>query len=135
MDNFFGAPSGKLDDPVAGELKNDFSNISDRSVSDMAKTDRIIPRQTTTGVLRGTQRISNTDGSYILLGVLPDSNGEFGIAFYDASDNVVTKSLGATDYKYDLNTGKNYYQNGKLPDGSYGTVFMKPNYNVSDAFS
>jgi hypothetical protein len=154
MDDAFGAPTGKLTDPTAGKFKNEFSTIPSQNVDDMLRSDRIQPRQMGTGVMRGTQRISNTDGSYITLGVIPNSSPEeFGIAHFDADDTLikkstaeadyqynsagvlVSKSTGVTDFKYDATTGKNYYQNGQLPDGSYGAIFMKPNYNVSDAVS
>lgn len=151
-DDPFGAPVGKMGDPTGVELKNDFSNISSQNVNDMVRTTRIQPRQMGTGVMRGTQRIVNTDGSYITLGEIPNSDGEFGFAFFTADDvlvskygadqqafydedgNIISKQTGTTDYKYDITTGKNYYQNGKLPDGSYGAIFVKENVDVADVF-
>lgn len=94
---------------------------------------RVQPRQIASGDHRGTtERYVNSDGSYITIGVIPDTDGEFGIAFFNSSGDMVSKSTGLTDYKYDLSTGKNYYQNGKLPDGSYGSIFAKSGYDVVD---
>lgn len=133
--DLFGAPVGKLTDPSGAELSNDYANISDRSINDMANTDRVQPRQVASGVTRGTQRIINTDGSYITLGAVPGNESELAIAFWTADNEMISKSTGATDYKYDKDTGKNYYQNGELPDGSTGAIFVKDGYNVTDAFN
>lgn len=148
----FGAPVGKMADPADAGLTNDFTNITPRSVEEMLQSTRVQPRDVGTGVMRGTQRIVNTDGSFITLGEIPNSNGEFGIAFftadevlvykslsnqqafYDEDGNLISKSTGTTDYKYDVSTGKNYYQNGKLPDGTYGAIFVKDNVDVADVF-
>jgi YD repeat-containing protein len=152
-DQPFGAPIGNLNESSSNELKNELTNIQSQSVESMLQSSRIQPRQVGTGVMRGTQRIVNTDGSYITLGAIPDTEDEFGIAYFDANGtlirkstesaefqyddqgNLVATSTGTTDFKYDASTGKNYYQNGKLPDGSYGAIFMKPNYDVEDAFN
>lgn len=90
------------------------------------------PNQMNSGVARGTQRISNTDGSYIIIGAIPDGSGQFGIAYYNRQGKLIAKDNGVTTYKYD-STGRNYYQNGLLPDGSYGEVIAKSPYNVADA--
>lgn len=170
-DDPFGAPIGKMVDSSGVELKNNFTDISSQDVEDMLQSTRVQPRQVGTGVMRGTQRIVDTDGSYITMGAIPETNGEFGFAFFDAdgtliskylateqsffnsagtiisqqtaqfqafyddSGNLISKSTGTTDYKYDLTTGKNYYQNGKLPDNSYGAIFVKTGVNVADVFS
>ena len=95
----------------------------------------VSPQLLQTGTLRGTQRIVNQDGSYITLGVIPNSNGEFGIAFFDKNNTIQAKITALTDYKYNPSTGKNYLQTGKLPDGSYGTAWATDGYNVSDGIS
>jgi hypothetical protein len=100
MSDYFGAPSGSLGDPSANSLSNDFSNIGDRSIDDLAQTDRVIPRQVSTGVTRGTQRISNTDGSYMTLGVIPETT-ELGMAFYNADNTLNRRITGDNDYFYD----------------------------------
>lgn len=136
MDNGqFGAPVGDIGQPLPGNLKNEYATIPDVSIADYARNNVVLPRDLSTGVMRGTQRIQNTDGSYITLGVIPDTDGEFGIAFFDSSGDLISKSTGVTDYKYDLTTNKNYYQNGLLPDGSYGAIFVKSGVNVVDVFN
>jgi len=40
-----------------------------------------------------------------------------------------------TMYWYDPVTGKNYRQDGQLPDGSGGFVLARTGFNVSDVFS
>lgn len=131
----FGAPVGNITDPSTSDLKNEFRSIPDVSVAQYVEDQRVLPRDMSTGVMRGTQRIVNTDGSYITLGVIPDTNGEFGIAYFDSDGNLIAKSTGVTDYKYDVDNNKNYYQNGRLPDGSYGGVYVKEGYDVSDVVS
>lgn len=91
------------------------------------------PDSILSGQNRGTQRVSNTDGSYVLVGNLPDNT--FGIGFFDANNNLVSKNIGQTQYVYDITTGKNIIQIGKLPDGTYGFVAAKTGLNVADAFS
>lgn len=107
-------------------------DISDVAVS--PASDRTLPRQITTGVLRGTQTIMNTDGSYVTIGLIPDGGTDFGIAHFDSKGKIISKDTGVTEYKYDSTTGRNYYQNGLLPDGSYGEVIAKDPYNVADVF-
>lgn len=94
----------------------------------------IQPYKVGSGVMRGTQIIANTDGSRVILGVLPDST-DFGIAFLDPNGNLINKIIGPTQYVYDLLTGKNIIQIGKLPDGTYGMAVAKSGYNVSDGIS
>lgn len=133
-DSPFGAPVGKMDVPGKVELKNEFSTIPSRNVEDMLQSDRIQPRQMGTGVLRGTQRVISTDGSYITIGEIPDSDGEFGIAFFSADGDIISKQIAETHYIYDRNTGKNIIQVGKLPDNTYGWAVAKEGYDVEDAF-
>ena len=101
----FGSPVGSLSDPDASGLKNDFTNIDDRSVSDMAQSDRVIPRQLTSGVMRGTQRVVNTDGSTITFGVIPDTD-DFGIATYNSDNQLLYKLVGSTWLWNDVSTDK-----------------------------
>lgn len=135
MDAFFSAPTGKVANPAEDGLSNSFADITARSVDDLAQSNRVQPGQITTGVLRGTQRIQNTDGSYITLGVIPNTNGEFGIAFFTATDDLIAKDTGPTKFVYDPTTNKNVMQIGKLPDGSYGWHVAATGYDVEDAFS
>lgn len=112
----------------------------------------VTPYKLGSGVMRGTQIIANTDGSKVILGLLPKNQG-FGIAFtdttgniistvtsntysfYDTSGNLVSQITGPTQYIYDLTTNKNILQMGKLPDGTFGLAIAKSGFNVSDAFS
>ena len=100
MDQYFGAPTGKLTDPSGSTMSNGFSDISDRSIEDMAQSSRVQPRQVASGVTRGTQRISNTDGSYMTLGVIPETT-ELGMAFYNADNTLNRRITGDNDYFYD----------------------------------
>lgn len=151
MDDF-GASPGQVGDLSSSGLSNGFSDLPSNNVDSAFNSDRVQPRQVATGVTRGTWRINNNDGSYITIGVIPNTNNEFGIAFfdrnnnlisknqgttqylYDATGNLIYKNTGETDYKYDVATGKNWYQSGKLPDGTYGLVIAEPGYDVSELF-
>jgi hypothetical protein len=127
-----------LDNNIASDLRNEYPNISTTPVQ--PESDRITPRQVSSGVERGTKIIMNVDGSYIEMGALSDGSGDFGIAFYDAQGRIVSKmvgpdanSTGKTDYYYDETTGRNYMQIGRLPDGSYNIAITQAPYNISDA--
>lgn len=116
-----------------GQNKTDADPYIIPDVSVDSSTDRIAPNQVQTGVSRGTTTtITNTDGSYVTLGLIPDGGTDFGIAYFTPQGNLIMKDTGVTTYKYD-STGRNYYQNGLLPDGTYGEVITKAPYNVSDA--
>jgi hypothetical protein len=132
MPGELGASAGEVSDLSSASLNGDYPTIADQAVD--AQTSRVQPRQVATGVTRGTQRIVNTDGSYVTLGEIPDGSGDFGIAHFNASGTIIFKNTGVTEYKYDV-TGRNYYQNGKLPDGSYGEAIAKSPYSVGDAIT
>lgn len=119
-------------DPTPG-INNQFATIPDVSVDAIAN--RVAPRQVASGVQRGTQIIMNTDGSYITLGLIPNSNNQFGIAFFTASGTLVSKNTATTQYFYDETTGKNIIQIGKLPDNTYGYVVATTGNDVQDAYS
>jgi len=106
MDEPFGAGVGSLSDPSVENLKNDFATIPDSSISDMTRSDRVNPRQIASGVLRGTQRIVNTDGSTITLGEIPETNGDFGIATFNSDNQLLYKLVGSTWLWNDLSTDK-----------------------------
>ncbi len=135
-------------DPLS-RPKGSYNNVRDVSLESLQ--DRIQPRQVGTGLMRGTQTILNTDGSKITLGKISGTS-EFGIAYYDPDDNLLSsitgttysfydtngsliqKITGGTTYIYDITTNKNIIQIGKLPDGSYGMVVAKPDVDVADVF-
>lgn len=100
MNDAFGASPGKMDDLSANGLMNDFATIPNNNIEGWMENDRVQPRQVATGVTRGTWRINNTDGSYITLGEIPNSDGEFGIAFFDSDNNIVSKNLGPSQTIY-----------------------------------
>ena len=131
-DGFFGSPVGKMSDPSDNDLKNEFANVSDQSVEAMAESNRIIPRQMQSGVLRGTQRINNTDGSYITLGEIPDSNGDFGIAFFSADGDRLMTILANTITATDPTTNKRAALFGILPDGTGGVAGANSGFDVVD---
>lgn len=140
-----------LDIPEDGTVTDDFATIPGVSVA--TATNRVLPRQVTTGVTRGTQTIQNTDGSYVTLGLIPDGGTDFGIAFfnssgviiskntgavetiYDSSGNMISQNTGETQFIYDGNTGKNVMQIGKLPDDTYGFAVAATGDNVADGYS
>lgn len=99
-----------------------------------SSVDRLKPRQVGTGAMRGTQRITNTDGSYMTLGAIPNTT-EFGIAFYTVGGALVRKVTMLTDYLYDATTGRNLMQIGKLPDASYNVAIAKSGFNISDGIT
>lgn len=134
--DLFGAPSGKIDGSMPEGLRNSYDYIPDRSIAEMAQSDRIEPRQVATGVTRGTWRISDTDGSYITIGIIPDTNGEFGIAFFDESGNLIQKIVRGTTSVYNpADDYKNVTQSGLLPDGSGGFVVANEGSEVEDVFA
>lgn len=113
---------------------------------------RIIPRQMSTGTLRGTQNvgygqvkidgsnnritIGDTDGSSIGMGSVPTTISDTGFFALDTSGKLVWKQVGPTTYVYDpTHSYTNILQLGILPDGSGGLVTVKPGINVADVFA
>jgi hypothetical protein len=124
---------GKMGDPTINELKNEFSTIQDRSIESISE--RVAPRQVATGVMRGTQRIVNTDGAYITLGVLPDGNGDFGIGYYDATGRRQKVDLADRDYLYDT-SGNISYASGYLIAGEEPIVIIvKESFDALESIS
>lgn len=78
--------------------------------------------------------VTNADGTKTGIGQIPGTT-DLGFYTLDASGNVIQKIVGATRYVYDITTGKNIIQDGKLPDASYGQATAKAGYNVSDAIT
>jgi YD repeat-containing protein len=78
-----------------------FTDIPDVPVD--ATASRVIPRQVTSGVTRGTQTVVNLDGSYMTLGLIPDGGNDFGIAFFNANGVIISKNTGTVDYMYNSN--------------------------------
>jgi hypothetical protein len=125
-----------IEQPVAvgsPDNKADFATILDNPIA--PGTDRVSPNQVMTGVTRGTQTIVSQDGSTVTFGLIPGSQTELGVAFFDPKGNLISKNVGPTQFIYDITTGKNVMQIGKLPDGSYGTAVAATGFNVADGFS
>jgi hypothetical protein len=97
--DILGASSG-LSESVSSTLKNDFNTIANNDIDNSLPGNRVEPRQVATGVTRGTWRINNTDGSYITIGLIPGTT-DFGIAFFDSSNNLMSKYLGGSQTIYD----------------------------------
>lgn len=114
---------------------NEFGVIPNVGMDTVMQNNRVQPRQIATGVLRGTQRIQNVDGSYITLGVIPDTNGEFGIGFFDASGNIIKKVTATTDFYYDPTHETTMMEIGKMPDGTYNVAIAQEGNEVEDAFN
>lgn len=95
--------------------------------------ERVLPRQTSTGISRGTQAIISEDGVQISIGTIQDNQG-FGLSMTDSTGFILFKLSGQTWYWYDKTTGKNIMQVGLLPDGSYGFAVAEADKNVSEGF-
>lgn len=83
---------------------------------------------------RLAMEVTNSDSTKTGIGVIPGST-QLGFYTLDASGNVIQKIVGPTRYVYDLSTGKNIMQDGKLPDSTYGQATAKTGFNVSDGVS
>lgn len=83
---------------------------------------------------RLAMEVTNADGTKTGIGQIPGST-DLGFYTLDAAGNVIQKIVGATRYIYDISTGKNIIQDGKLPDGSYGDATAKAGFNISDAIT
>lgn len=79
--------------------------------------------------------VTNTDGSSSGIGIVPGTLDELGFFSTDINGSVVWKQLGPTGYIFDLVNSVNIMQDGKLPDGTYGSVVAKEGVDVPDVFS
>ena len=93
--------SNSLDSSVSYKLSNDFSTVKVNDIENVIAADRVQPRQVSTGVTRGTWRVVSNDGSYITVGLIPETNDEFGIAYWNSNGNLISKNDGTTETKYD----------------------------------
>lgn len=135
--------------------KSKYMTPGDGKEGSLAASDlsRIIPRQLSTGTLRGTQNVgygtakidgSNNritigapDGSSVGMGSIPGTEPiEYGFFSLDPSGNLIMKIVNGTKYVYDpSNDYVNVTQDGLLPDGTGGFVAAKPGIDVDAAFS
>lgn len=117
--------------------------------SDLSRT---LPRQLSTGTLRGTQNVGYgnvkidgtndriilgaTDGTSVGIGTIPnDATGQVGFFATDTDGSLLYKVVNGTLYFYDKSTSINYMQIGVLPDGSTGMAVAKSGFNVADAIN
>ena len=127
-------------------------------------TPRIFSRQLLSGSMRGTQNITgaltitdpttsqqnisidgsaqaitvtNTDGSVVGMGLIPDGSNNFGFYTQDSKGNLLMKIVGSTIYTYDITQtpAVNNMQLLKLPDGTFGMVVAKTGKSVASLFS
>ena len=110
----FGASPGDIGQPLPGGLKNEYTSIPDISIADYAKNNTVLPRDITTGNMRGTQTILGSAKSKVVIGNIPDTNSDFGVAFYDSTG--VMRSL-----------------TGMYPDGSVKSKLSQAGYSVDTA--
>lgn len=83
---------------------------------------------------RLAMEVTNSDGTKTGIGIIPGST-DLGFYTLDSSGNVIQKIVGPTRYIYDIATGKNVIQDGKLPDSTYGLAVVKPGFNVTDIYT
>lgn len=81
----------------------------------------------------GTVSTSNTDGSKVGLGIIPGSTNEFGFFATDQDGTLVMKVVNGTLYTYNVDTGDNVIQIGKLTNGEYGGAFAKDGDDLVEA--
>lgn len=117
---------------------------------DNGSTNRVLPRQLSTGSTRGTQTVGygNTkidgsnnritiaapDGSSVGMGSIPGTANEYGFFSLDAGGNVVMKIVLGTWYVDDPSQNLNVMQAGVLPDGTVGWAVASEGKNVADGF-
>ena len=79
--------------------------------------------------------VTNTDGSSVGLGKIPDNSGDFGFFSLDKNGKLIMKIVNGTKYVYDPeHSYVNVTQDGLLPDGTGGFVAAKPGIDVKSAF-
>lgn len=77
---------------------------------------------------------ADTDYYYNTSGVLIMKIASGVVYFYDTNGDLIKKMEAATTYIYNPVTSKNVYQDGKLPDSSYGIAVASTGNNVSEGF-
>lgn len=125
--------------------------IQSKPIDDLVQS-RVLPRQVSTGLMRGTQLVGNTgtmidaannrivltnsDGSTVGIGTIPGSTtDEFGFFATDADGTLVMKIVDGTRTIYDLENDVAIMIDGKLPDNTYGSVTAKEGVDATELFS
>lgn len=122
-----------------GGVKIDGSNnritISDGIVLDGSKSTITIGSNILLDAFSSTIKVTNTDGSIIGMGKIPDGSG-FGFFAQDSKGNLLYTIIGSTQYVYDISQTPhtNVMQIMKLPDGTYGMAVAQNGFNVSSGF-
>jgi hypothetical protein len=75
--------------------------------------------------------VTNTDGSQVGLGSIPGTT-EFGFFATDADGTLVMKIVNGTLYTYNVTSGDNVVQIGKLTNGEYGGAFAQNGSDLVD---
>lgn len=134
----------------SGKLSSSSYVVQNRPISDSVQ-DRVLPRQVSTGLMRGTQLVgttgtmidaannrivlTNNDGSTVGIGTIPDSlTNEFGFFATDADGTLVMKIVNGTLYTYNVDSGQNVVQLGRLPDSTYGLAAANEGFDIEDGF-
>ncbi len=81
-----------------------------------------------------TITVTNADGSSNGIGLIPGTTTEYGFFSTDIDGQLVWKKVGPTGTTNDLVNDKGIILDGKLPDGTYGTVMAKTGTEVVDVF-
>lgn len=138
------------------DQKGGYNTVNVKGVSNneipSGSTDRVLPRQLSTGSTRGTQTVGygNTkidgsnnritiaapDGSSVGIGSIPGSpTNEYGFFSLDSTGRVIMKIVNGTRYVYNpQDSFNNVMQDGILPDGSGGWAVAAEGTNVADGF-
>lgn len=131
---------------IASSNNSREGNMPDSDIS------RVLPRQLSTGFMRGTQGVgskgakidaannritlSASDGSTVGIGAIPETTtGEVGFFATDTDGSLLYKVVNGTLYFYDKDTQINYMQIGVLPNLSTGMAVAKTGYSVDQAIT
>ncbi len=87
----------KLVDQSGKPIRSD-SNTLDTLPIEGTNSDRLKPRQTGTGAMRGQQTLLGDKNSKIVFGIVPDTTNDLGITFYD---DIGTRRFLVGDYPND----------------------------------
>lgn len=122
--------SSQIDTLSGAALNNGFNTLPVNDIDSIIASNSVKSTNVRSGMNGSAQQILNTDGSYMLYGINA-ATGEMGLFFYAADGTLQAKYLGITDFKY-RDDGTNYYQSGKLPDGSYNVAIANTGDQVTD---
>ena len=125
--------SNSLDSSVSYKLSNDFSTVKVNDIENVIAADRVQPRQVSTGVTRGTWRVVSNDGSYITVGLIPETNDEFGIAYWNSNGDLISKNDGTTETRYDTNGVPRIFTGSDPSTGGFIMKISEPNIDVLTA--